>query len=264
MTTRSANGVLAGPLRALWGVGVVSGLSDGQLIDRIGTGHGEAAELSFQLLVERHGPMVLRVCQRMLNDPNDAEDAFQATFLVLLAARTPDSESRVSRELAARCGGARRGTGQGRRVAATPDRAAGSSAGGRTERRRERLDLESLIQHELARLPEKYRAPIVLCYLEGLTHESAADQLGWPVGTVRGRLARARDLLRARLTRRGMTASAALACAESLTESARAAVPAALRAGDGPGRHARCLRPNRRGRRVCPTSQPGPKVSPAS
>ena len=84
MTTRSANDVLAGPLRALWGIGVVSGLSDGQLIDRIGTGHGEAAELSFRLLIERHGAMVLRVCQHALNDPNDADDAFQATFLVLL------------------------------------------------------------------------------------------------------------------------------------------------------------------------------------
>ena len=69
----------------------------------------------------------------------------------------------------------------------------------------------------------------MLCYLEGLTHEAAAEQLGWPVGTVRGRLSRARDLLRARLTRRGVTASAGLAVAESLTESARAAVPTALR-----------------------------------
>jgi uncharacterized protein (TIGR03067 family) len=93
----------------------------------------------------------------------------------------------------------------------------------------EQLDRESLIQHELARLPEKYRAPIVLCYLEGLTHEGAADQLSWPVGTVRGRLSRARDLLRARLTRRGIMASAAIACADSLTQSANGAVPAALR-----------------------------------
>ena len=68
----------------------------------------------------------------------------------------------------------------------------------------------------------------MLCYLEGLTHEGAADQLGWPVGTVRGRLSRARDLLRLRLTRRGVTASAALAAVGSLSSSAKGAVPTAL------------------------------------
>jgi RNA polymerase sigma factor (sigma-70 family) len=229
MRTRSANGVLAGPLRSLWGIGVASGLTDGQLIERIGTGSGEAAELSFQLLVERHGPMVLRVCQQMLNDPNDADDAFQATFLVLL---------RQAHRIRNRASAASWLHGVAARIAARAK--VDASRRRRIERRGarqtvdpksdwERLDRELRIQHELALLPEKYRAPVVLCYLEGLTHENAADQLGWPVGTVRGRLARARDLLRARLTRCGITASAALAAADSLTESARAAVPATLR-----------------------------------
>ena len=84
MTSSRVSGVVAGPLSTLWGVGVIGGLSDGQLLDRFATGHGEAARLSFQSLVDRHGPMVLRVCQRLLDDPNDAEDVFQATFLVLL------------------------------------------------------------------------------------------------------------------------------------------------------------------------------------
>ena len=84
MTATRATGVLAAPLRTLWSVGVAGGLSDGQLIDRIALADSEAVELAFELLLERHGAMVLRVCQRVLQDPNDAEDAFQATFLVLL------------------------------------------------------------------------------------------------------------------------------------------------------------------------------------
>ena len=229
MTASRSSGVVAGPLRMLWGVGVVSKLSDGQLLDRFATGHGEAAELAFQALVERHGPMVLRVCRRLLDDPNDAEDAFQATFLVLLreADRIRERGSvaawlhGAAARIAAR---AKVETARRRRIEQRGVRPAVGDAD-----LAERLDLESLIQHELARLPEKYRAPIVLCYLEGLTHEGAAEQLGWPVGTVRGRLSRARDLLRARLTRRGVTASVGLAVIESLTESANAALPGALR-----------------------------------
>jgi RNA polymerase sigma factor (sigma-70 family) len=225
--TRTAD-VVAGPMRTLWGVGVVGGLSDGQLLDRFIRGDAETAELSFQALIERHGPMVLRVCGRLLDDPNDAEDAFQATFLVLLreAGRIRERGSiaawlhGVAARTAARANveAARR-----RRIERKAVRSAATEHAGA-----ERLDLESLIQHELARLPEKYRAPIVLCYLEGHTHEGAAEQLGWPVGTIRGRLARARDLLRARLTRRGVMASVGLAVIESMSKSARAALPTAL------------------------------------
>ena len=216
-------------LGALFDFGVVGDLPDGQLLQRFTTGHREAAELAFDALVERHGPMVLRVCRRLLDDPNDAEDAFQATFLVLI---------RRARSIRERGSLAAWLHGVALRVAC---RARVESARRRRIECRalrsevvndvspERIDLEFGIHEELERLPEKYRSPIVLCYLEGLTHEGAADRLGWPVGTVRGRLARARDLLRSRLIRRGVTASAALAAVGSLTDSARASVPAALR-----------------------------------
>jgi RNA polymerase sigma factor (sigma-70 family) len=216
-------------LGALFDIGVVGDLSDGQLLERFTTGHREAAELAFHALVERHGPMVLQMCRRLLDDPNDAEDAFQATFLVLLR-RAGEIRDRgsvsawlhgVALRVASR---ARVESARRRRI----ERHGGRPATGRNDDP-DRLDLEALIDVELARLPEKYRAPIVLCYLEGLTHEGAAARLGWPVGTVRGRLSRARDLLRSRLTRRGVTATVALATVEGLCDSAKSAVPAALR-----------------------------------
>ena len=201
---------LSHSLGTLFGTGVVGDVSDGQLLERFTAGD-DADEPAFDALVERHGPMVLRVCRRLLDDPNDAEDAFQATFLVLLrqarSIRHTGSLAAwlhgVAQRVAAR---ARVESARRRRI----ERHAIKQAAERNDDP-DRLDLEALIDVELARLPRKYREPIVLCYLEELTHEGAADRLGWPVGTVRGRLARARDLLRSRLIRRGITASAALA-----------------------------------------------------
>ena len=208
--------------------GTVAGYPDGQLLEQFLARRGEAAEAAFAALVERHGPMVLGVCRRALSDPRDAEDAFQTTFLILArkagAVRVGDSLGRwlygVSRRVASRARAV-----AGRRL----DSERGLAESGRrppvAEPQGDRLDLRALLDEELGRLPAKYRDPLVLCYLQGQTHEGAAQQLGWPVGTVRGRLARARDLLRARLVRRGLAPAAALL---GTSAEAGAAVPSSL------------------------------------
>jgi RNA polymerase sigma factor (sigma-70 family) len=190
----------------------VSGLSEWQLLERY---LDQRDEVAFEALVVRHGPMVLGVCRRMLGDSADADDAFQATFLVLV---------RRARQLGPRDAIGPWLYGVAARVAL---RARSQAA---RHRRHEpiaiefpviapldpRVDAEMLevLDQELSRLPSKYRDPLVLCYLEGRTHEEAARDLNWPVGTVKGRLARARNLMRSRLTRRGLapTAGALASC----------------------------------------------------
>ena len=194
-------------LRTLFGVGTVGARTDGHLLETFSTGDRGAAEAAFAILVERHGPLVLRVCRGVLGDSHDVHDAFQATFLVLVrkadALWVRDSLGPwlhgVSLRVAtkAKVAAARRKAHE--RRAAGGIEVAGADRGG---------DLAPILHEEIDRLPRKYRTPIVLCYLEGMTHEGAATALGWPVGTVRGRLARARDLLRVRLVRRGLAPSA--------------------------------------------------------
>jgi RNA polymerase sigma factor (sigma-70 family) len=210
-------------------MGAVGQLTDGQLLERFTTGSREAAEPAFTALVERHGPMVLRVCQGALGDAHDAQDAFQATFLVLVRrAGTVRNHQAIGSWLhgvalrvatKAKVEAARRRTHE-RRGAERAATSIGSEA--------DPEDLRSVLDAEVGRLPEKYRAPIVLCYLEGLTHEQAAERLGWPVGTVRGRLARARDVLRARLTRRSLALPVGLLAAGLSPRAVSAAVPATL------------------------------------
>src|SRR5437764_322999 len=182
--------------------------TDAWLLHRFASDRDEAA---FATLVERHGPLVLSVCRRVLGTVQDAEDAFQATFLVLArkagAIREPDLlgnwlygvASRIARK--ARAGVSKRQMHE-KQVRLLPSLEAPASA--------EPNDLGPVLDEELSRLPEKYRAALVLCYLEGKTNEEAARLLRWPTGTVKGRLARARDLLRTRLARRGLQASALL------------------------------------------------------
>lgn len=198
-------------LATLFGSGTIAGLTDRELVHRItrATVDQAEAEACFEILVERHGPMVLRVCRNVLRDPHDAEDAFQATFLVLAkrirSIRKLDSVGCWLHGVAARVSArARVEAAKRRRREREGGRLAVVSAVEDDEN--ELQDVR--VQEEALRLPERYRAVIVLCYWEGLTHEQAAQRLGCPIGTVRSRVARARDLLRRRLIRRGVAPGA--------------------------------------------------------
>jgi RNA polymerase sigma factor (sigma-70 family) len=199
-------------------------LGDGQLLERFTARQDEAA---FAALVRRHGPMVLGVCRRLLRG-GDAEDAFQATFLVLFRrARALDRRGSLAGwlytvayhvALRARADAARRRVRE-RQVLDMF----------RAETRTEEVwrDLQPVLDDELNRLPEKYRDPVLLCYVQGKTNGEAARLLRLPTGTVKSRLSRARELLKGRLARRGITlATGALAAV--LAERASAAVPARL------------------------------------
>jgi RNA polymerase sigma-70 factor (ECF subfamily) len=173
--------------------------------------------------------MVLGVCQRVLHDPHDAEDAFQATFLVL--ARNAGSIAKRDSVGSWLYGVAHRTALKARAEAAKRralERQSGDMANADPMAEIIWRDLRPVLDEELGRLPEKYRAPLVLCYLEGKTNEEAAQQLGWTKGTVSGRLARARDLLRTRLTRRGLALSTGVLVSALTAEAAPAAVPAGL------------------------------------
>ncbi len=200
---RCRNSAVGNQLRTLFHLGTTRELTDGQLLERFAAGGGETAELAFAALLERHGPMVMRVCHSILADSHDAQDAFQATFLVLVKkARglwVRDSIGPWLHQVAYRtalC--ARLAVGHRRRHEQ-------GAALLRTELQVERHDdLESVLHEEIERLPERFRSPLVLCDLEGRSHEQAARHLGWPVGTVKSRQARGRDRLRDRLRRRGL------------------------------------------------------------
>ena len=163
-----------------------------------GRGRRAGAEAAFAALVARHGPMVLGVCRCALPDPNDVEDAFQATFLVLVrrarSVRVGDSLGRWLYGVARRVAAKAQARSERARIRSLPlGREPVAS-----EPPADRIELLAALDEEVSRLPEKYLAPVVLCDLEGLTHAQAAARLRWPVGTVSGRLSRARDLLKNR------------------------------------------------------------------
>jgi RNA polymerase sigma factor (sigma-70 family) len=224
------SGALLKELRTLHVEGSIGSLTDGQLLERFVASRDETV---FEALVERHGPMVLQICRGMLGHSHDAEDAFQATFLVLArragSIRKHDSAASwlfgVARRIAARArvDAARRRKHE-RRAA---EMAARSEMTVQPDDHAERPDLGPVLCDEVARLPEKYREVVVLHYLEGQTYEATARQLGRPVGTVKVRLSRARGLLLGRLTRRGLGLPAVAAALGTSTDAA-ALVPTAL------------------------------------
>jgi len=184
------------------------------------------SDAAFEELARRHTPLVMGVCRRLLKDPHEAEDAFQATFVVLArSARGLRKRGSIASWLH---GVALRVSRNAIRAAATRrehERRAADMA--KSEPRASWDDLAPVLDGELDRLPGRLRAPVVLCYLEGKTTEQAAGELGWTHATLRGRLAKARETLRERVSRRGVVVGAAL-FATLLTENASAAAPPAL------------------------------------
>src|SRR5262245_50811545 len=211
-------------LGMLFRFGVVGELSDGQLLDQFVTRRGEAAEDAFAVLVQRHGPMVLGTCRRILNNAHEAEDAFQATFLVL--ARKAATIARRE-TLAAWLYGVALRTARDARSRLLRRKAREERVSGREsiDAHDGQLDdeLRTILDEELARLPERLRIAVLLCELEGLSRQEAAARLKIPEGTLSSRLARAKGVLRDRLARRGLAVSTVVLTA-ALAEEARAAV----------------------------------------
>jgi RNA polymerase sigma factor (sigma-70 family) len=202
------------------------GLTDAQLLEAFLIQHEEAA---FAALMRRHGPMVFGVCRRILGDRHDAEDAFQATFLVLLRKA---SSIRPGQAVGPWLHGVAQRTARRAREALVRRRAGQKRLWERARRKANARDTAEdwrpLLDEELDRLPEKYRTPIVLCDLQGRTHKEAARELGWPQGTLSGRLWRARALLARRLTRRGLALSAMVLTLAHTEDAAFAGVAAPL------------------------------------
>ena len=198
-------GPILGRLDAMLRQGASGPLSDGQLLDRVDEARGDSAEAAFAALVERHGPMVLRVCRDSIGDPHDAEDAFQAVFLVL--ARKARSIRRRESAAGWLFGVARVVSARARKDAARRRKLLNDLAS-LPPARSPRAESWEELHEELARLPEAYRSAVVLCHLEGLSHEEAAHRLGCPLRTLQSRLLRARARLRENLARRGVTPGA--------------------------------------------------------
>jgi RNA polymerase sigma factor (sigma-70 family) len=198
------------------------GLDDEELLERFARERDEAA---FEVLLWRYGPLVLGVCRRMLRGEQDVEDAFQATFLTLV--RKAGSIARRQalggwlHQVAYRIG--LRALARAKRNGIVDQERVESAIAGNGHEAS--VDWHEVLDQEVQRLPRRYRTPFILCYLEGKTHGEAARLLACPPGTIASRLAWARERLRARLTSRGLTLPAALACLIVKTEAEAASLP---------------------------------------
>jgi RNA polymerase sigma factor (sigma-70 family) len=210
----------------LFEVGTVAGLCEVQLLERFVARRDEPA---FAALVSRHGPMVLGVCRRLLADPLDVEDAFQATFLVLVRrAGSIRDRDRLAPWLfgVARRVATRARLDRSRRLARERPGAGVAAAAPAIDE--QRAELGRALVDEIERLPESLRLPVVFCCVDGLSYEEAADRLESTVPAIRGRLSRSREQLRIRLTRRGFAPALGAMGALISAEVASAAVPATL------------------------------------
>jgi RNA polymerase sigma factor (sigma-70 family) len=220
------DGAVGRQLSALFNIGAVRELTDGQLLERFSTGAGDVAELAFEALVQRHGAMVLRVCRAQLLDPHDTQDAVQATFLILVkkarALWIRDSLGPWLHQVAFRTASCARANAARRRR--HERRVAELAAKFDAHDDKTNSEVERVLHEEINRLPECYRAAIVLCDLQAFTCEEAARRMGCPVGTVKSWRFRGRQRLRDRLIRLGLAPSVALGA--TLTVNGSDAAPA--------------------------------------
>jgi len=207
MPTRTSE-LLRPPLELILAAGSAVGYSDSQLLELLVRGRDGSKDLAFRALLDRHGSMVWGVCRQLLCQGHDADDAFQSVFLVLIrkagSLKVTGSLGPWLYQVAWRVAQQVR-SGRRRERSGTADQL--ENAEQPEHHRSVSPEHLAALHGELNRLPARYRLPIVLCHLEGKTHEEAARALRWPVGTVSGRLSRGRLLLRSRLERRGWKTS---------------------------------------------------------
>ena len=230
------DGAIVDSFQRLFGEGTVVALDESQLLDRFLSLGDESA---FEAILRRHGPMVLGVCRHVLDDYHDVEDAFQATFLILVkkahSIRDRDVLGTwlygVARRVAVRAQ-----TKARRRQLRERTGSEHLEASAHVRDPMESKEVQRLVHDELERLPYRYRTPLVLCDLEGQTHEDAAAQLCCPVGTIKSRLSRGRERFRERLARRGLSSPLLLQGPDAFHARGRRAA-AQTTAPNNPGRN---------------------------